>query len=117
MEADARALVLMNKKENILSEELGSYVIEEGIRYISGAFVQDGMVNLMLTTSEDVSDEEFEKLYEDYDYEAFPEDVEIEDMEDEYNPTWKFIFKFSEDHEEVEEMLNEIISIHAFNIK
>lgn len=115
---DAKSLVLMEKENGILTKELGSYEIEAGLEYVYKAFVEEGKVNLFLTTPNDVNDEEFNEIFDRYDFEFYAQKgYEIEEVEDEYNPVWVVIFDFSEEHEEIIEMLNETISYHEGEIK
>lgn len=114
---EAKSLVLMNKKNGILEEELGSYEIEDGLEYIFKAYVEDGIVKLFLTTDRDVSDEEYNEVFDMYDGSFTGEEgFEIEEVEEEYNPVWSVSFEFDGDYDKVKEKLNYIIKKHKNEI-
>ena len=115
---EATSLVLMKKENGILATELGSYKVEEGLNYVFKAYVEDNKVKIYLTTDRDVSDEEYTKIYDLYNYSIFEEEkFTIEDVDDEYNPVWLVEFEFSQDDEINEENINSIIKIHSKEIK
>ncbi|MCX7694283.1 MAG: hypothetical protein N2Z71_01015 [Caloramator sp.] len=113
MEIDAKALVLMKRENGVLQEELGSYEIEEGLNLVYKAYVEDNKVYLFLTTKDDVSDEEFTQIYDMYQVERYSQKgYNVEEIDDEYNPMWCVEIDYVDDHEEMEERLNEVISFH-----
>lgn len=115
---DAKSLVLMDRENNILTKELGSYQIESGLELVFKAYVENGITNLFLTTDRDVTDEEFNEVFDNYDIEFLSQKgYEIEEVEDEYNPVWVVRFDFSEEHLNMQEALNEVISYHQGEIQ
>jgi len=115
---EATSLVLMKKENGILATELGSYKVEEGLNYVFKAYVEDNKVKIYLTTDRDVSDEEYTKIYDLYNYSIFEkEKFIIKDVDDEYNPVWLVEFEFSQDDEINEENINSIIKIHSKEMK
>lgn len=113
MEIDAKALVLMKRENGVLQEELGSYEIEEGLNLVYKAYVENDKVYLFLTTKDDVSDEEFTQIYDMYEVEKYSQmGYNVEEIDDEYNPMWCVEIDFVDDHEEMEERLNKVISFH-----
>lgn len=115
---EATSLVLMKKENGILTTELGSYKVEEGLNYVFKAYVEDNKVKIYLTTDRDVSDEEYTKIYDLYDCSVFEkEKFIIEDVDDEYNPVWLVKFELSQDDETNEENINNVIKIHSKEIK
>ena len=115
---EATSLVLMKKENGILATELGSYKVEEGLNYVFKAYVEDNKVKIYLTTDRDVSDEEYTKIYDLYNYSIFEkEKFTIEDVDDEYNPVWLVEFEFSQDDEINEENINSVIKIHSKEMK
>ncbi|MBZ4662964.1 MAG: hypothetical protein JG776_646 [Caloramator sp.] len=113
MEIDAKALVLMKRENGVLQEELGSYEIEEGLNLVYKAYVEDGKVYLFLTTKDDVTDEEYTQIYEMYDIEKYSQmGYKVEEIDDEYNPMWCVELDFVDDHEEMQERLNDVILFH-----
>lgn len=115
---EATSLVLMKRENGILTTELGSYKVEEGLSYVFKAYVEDNKVKIYLTTDRDVSDEEYTKIYDLYNYSMFEkEKFTVEDIDDEYNPVWLVEFEFSQDDEINEENINNVIRIHSEEIK
>lgn len=115
---EATSLVLMKRENGILTTELGSYKVEEGLSYVFKAYVEDNKVKIYLTTDRDVSDEEYTKIYDLYNYSMFEkEKFTVEDIDDEYNPVWLVEFEFSQDDEINEENISNVIKIHSEEIK
>jgi hypothetical protein len=113
MEIDAKALVLMKRENGVLQEELGSYEIEDGLNLVYKAYVEGGKVYLFLTTKDDVTDEEFTQIYDMYDIEKYSQmGYTVEEIDDEYNPMWCVELDFVDDHEEMQDRLNEVILFH-----
>lgn len=118
MAIDAKGLVLMRSENGILSTELGSYEINEGLDLVYKAYVIEDLVKLFVTTENDVTDEEYNEIFDEYDSEKLIEEgFEIEEVEDEYNPVWCISLKYSEDHDDMEEDLNYVISYHIRELK
>lgn len=115
---DAKGLVLMQRENGILTDELGSYEVESGLEFVYKAYVELDTVKLFLTTDRDVEDEEYNEIYDNYNLEGLEEmGFEVEEIEDEYNPVWCIKFKFEEEHSTMEDSLNEAISFHANELK
>lgn len=113
MEIDAKALVLMERENGTLKEELGSYEIDEGLNLVYKAYVENNRVYVYLTTPDDVSDEEYTEIFDKYPVEKYSEmGYEVVEIDDEYNPVWCVTFEFTDDHDEMEAMLNQIIGFH-----
>lgn len=110
---EASSIVLMERINGILEKELGSYEIAEGLECVYKAYVEDNVVHLHLTTNGDVDDEQYTKLFEDYDVEKLVSlGIQVTEDDEEYNPVWQLAFPFVEEHEIMEKRLNEILSIH-----
>lgn len=115
---DAKGLVLMQKENGVLTNELGSYEIETGLELVYKAYVEQKTVKLFLTTNRDVEDDEYNEIYDNYDLKALEsKGFKIEEIDDEYNPVWCIKFKFEEEHSVVEEALNDAISFHENELK
>jgi hypothetical protein len=118
MGTEAKGLVLMNKENGILTHELGSYEILGGLELVYKAYVEEGLVKLFLTTSRDVTDEEYNEVFDKYEDEVLTmEGFELEEVEDEYNPVWCVTLKYLEDFGDMEEDLNFIITSHKDQIE
>jgi hypothetical protein len=118
MASDAKGLVLMKKESGILTQELGSYEINGGLELVYKAFVEEGKVKLYLTTDKDVTDEEYNEVFDEYEEETLVnEGFSLEEVEDEYNPVWCVTFDYKEEFEDMEEDLNFIITYHKNQIE
>lgn len=117
---DFSALVLMEKDKDTghLIKEIGSYAVNEGAVYVNKLYVIDGEINLYFQVNKDVEDWEYSAVYDLFDVEAFETlGYDIEEVDDEFNPTWMISFPFDEDHEEVRAILNELCNLIKDNIE
>lgn len=115
---EASSIVLMERINGILENELGSYEIEEGLECVYKAYVEDNTVHMYLTTDVDVDDEQYTKLFEEYDVEKLTSlGIQVTEDDEEYNPVWQLTFPFIEEHELMEDRLNEILSLHVNMLK
>ena len=115
---DAKGLVLMQRENGILTDELGSYEIESGLEFVYKAYVELDTVKLFLTTDRDVEDEEYNEIYDNYNLEGLEKlGFEVEEIEDEYNPVWCIKFRFEEEYSTVESSLKDAISFHVNELK
>lgn len=108
------SLVLMerDKNKNIFLRELGSYEVNDGAEYITKMYYDGEKVNVYFDTNKDVEDWEYTAIFDLFDDAAFEgEGYEIEEVEDEYNPTWKVTFPFIEEHEEMEKKLKALCDL------
>ncbi|MGL5615077.1 MAG: DUF6762 family protein, partial [Sarcina sp.] len=97
---DFSSLVLMEKdnETGFLGKELGSYKIEDGGEFVKRLFVYKDKVNLMFDTKNDVEEWEYSAIFDLFDVTDFIEKgYEIEENDDEYNPTWVITFDYEED--------------------
>ncbi|MGL4451952.1 MAG: DUF6762 family protein [Sarcina sp.] len=120
---DFSSLVLMEKdnETGFLGKEIGSFSVGEGAKFVRRLFVYKEEVTLVFDTKRDVEEWEFSAIFDLFNIDAFKEaGYEIEEDEEEYNPTWKIIFKYDEELEEHEEMravLNDICNLIEVNMK
>ncbi|MFA9399157.1 MAG: DUF6762 family protein [Clostridiaceae bacterium] len=108
---DFSALVLMerDKETKFLTKELGSYQVSEGAEYINKLFYDGEKINLYFDTIKDVLEWEYSAIFDLFNMGSFIEKgLEIEEIEEEYNPTYLVKFSFNEEHEEMREILNDI---------
>ena len=106
---DFSSLVLMekDKETGFITKELGSFEVNEGALYVRKLFVVDNIVNLYFDTNKDVEEWEYSAIYDVFNMELFEnEGFEIEEVDDEYNPTFLINFKYKDDHEYIEEKLS-----------
>ncbi|MBP1889459.1 hypothetical protein J2Z53_001040 [Clostridium moniliforme] len=111
---DFSSLVLMEKDKNtgFISKELGSFSVDEGALFVKKFYVEDGVVNVYFDTNKDVLEWEYSAIYDLFNEDVFREKGYIleEDLE-EYNPTFILKFDYLNDHNLMQEKVNEIISL------
>ena len=111
---DFSSLVLMekDKETGFITKELGSFQVSEGALYVKKLFVLNDEVNLFFDRNKDVEDWEYSAIYDLFNYEAFvKEEFEIEDILDEYNPTFLIKFKYVDDYEIMKERINRCVEL------
>ncbi|MCM0646972.1 hypothetical protein NBE98_01115 [Clostridium swellfunianum] len=111
---DFSSLVLMERdnETNFFLKEIGSYKVHEGAAYVTKFFYNGEKVNLVFDTKRDVEEWEFSAIFDLFNLEAFEDNgFIIEEMVEEYNPTWVLKFDFIEDHGEMEDKINEACTI------
>lgn len=111
---DFSSLVIMqkDKETGYLIKELGSYQAGDGAKYVTKLHETDGDVILYFDTNRDVSEWEYSAIYDLLDYDLFRNSsLDIEDVDDEYNPSWKVILKYKDEHNEMKEDLDKVCSI------
>lgn len=111
---DFSSLVLMEKdrETGFISKELGSFQVSEGALFVKKLYVIDEIVNLYFDTNKDVEEWEYSAIYDVFNYEAFSkEEFDIEDMLDEYNPTFLIKFKYVDDYGFMKERLTRCVEL------
>ena len=106
---DYSSLILMERdnETGFVTKELGSYKVSEGAEYIKGFYVKGESVYIKFDTNKDVEEWEYSAIYDVFNMELFEnEGFEIEEVDDEYNPTFLINFKYKDDHEYIEEKLS-----------
>ena len=106
---DYSSLILMERdnETGFVTKELGSYKVSEGAVYIKGFYVKGDSVYIKFDTNKDVEEWEYSAIYDVFNMELFEnEGFEIEEVEDEYNPTFLINFKYKDDHDYIEEKLS-----------
>ena len=70
-------------------------------------YVKRDNVYIKFDTNKDVEEWEYSAIYDVFDMELFEnEGFQIEEVDDEYNPTFLINFKYKDDHEYIEEKLS-----------
>jgi hypothetical protein len=117
-------LLLMKKdmETGFLIEEIGSYKINNHIEYIDKIFLfeEDGksFIYLRITTNEINEDWKYYGIFDLYNNEVFSEKIcDIEEYNEDYNPKWILKIQYSNNYEEMENVLNEILAIHAAELE
>lgn len=111
-------LVLMqkDKETGFFTQTVDSYKIEAGIELIENTYLveEEGGYFIYLTlTTADVEDYQYYGIYDLYDEEIFGSfGVELLDGSGEYNPRWIIKIKYSEDRNEMEQLINRLVEVH-----
>ncbi|GAB6148852.1 DUF6762 family protein [Clostridium novyi] len=112
---DFAALVLMEvDKDNKFIREMGSYEVNDGAEYITKFYYNDeeAKVKLYFDTHKDVEEWEYTAIYDLFDVEVFEnKGFEVEEKDDEYNPTWILKFNYIDDYKNMVEKLIEVCEL------
>lgn len=111
---DFSSLVIMEKEAStgFLTKEVGSYEVHEGAEYVTRLYKENNEVIIYFDTNKDVEEWEFSAIYDLFPYEIFEkEEIEINDKDDEFNPTWNVKVSYSEKHEDMKDILNHICDL------
>lgn len=112
MDFSSLVLIEKDKATGMIIKELGSYTVNEGAAYVTKLYCIDGDVSLFFDTKRDVEEWEYSAIFDLFEKEAFNElGYEIEEKDDEYNPTWVVKFKYDEEHEEMRAVINEVCNL------
>ncbi|WP_461207074.1 DUF6762 family protein [Clostridium sp. DL1XJH146] len=113
------SIVLMEvDNEDRFVRELGSYKVDEGSEFVRKFNYRDNEVSLYFDTGKDVEDWEFTAIYDVFDLEKFNEaELEIEEKDDEYNPTWVIKFDYINSIAMMEEKLRVVLQLIEEEIK
>lgn len=111
---DFSSLVLMEKDKDtgFITKELGSFQVSEGALFVKKLFVINEEVNLLFDTNKDVEEWEYSAIYDLFNYDSFvKEEFEIEDVLDEYNPTFLIKFNYADDYEFMKERITKCVNL------
>ncbi|AYE33481.1 DUF6762 family protein [Clostridium septicum] len=111
---DFSSLVLMekDKETGFITKELGSFEVSEGALYVKKLFVLDNIINLYFDTNKDVEEWEYSAIYDLFNYKVFEENgFTVEDVLDEYNPTFMIRFDYNEDYAVIKEKLDKCVKL------
>ena len=111
---DYSSLILMDKDKEtgFVVKEIGSYNVSEGAEYIKSFYVLDDKVYIKFDTNKDVEEWEYSAIYDVFNMNSFEQEgFEIEEVEDEYNPTYLVKFKYEDNREYISEKLSLCIEL------
>ena len=117
---DFSSLVLMEKDKDtgFMVKELGSYEVAGGAEYIKKMFYDGNKVNIYFDTNRDVEEWEYSAIFDLFNEDNFIEQqYNIEQIDDEYNPTWLVKFDYHEEHSTMLSKLNSLCSLINTNIE
>ncbi|SHI62567.1 hypothetical protein SAMN02745163_00511 [Clostridium cavendishii DSM 21758] len=116
---DFSSLVLMerDKETGLFKKEIGSYSVGDGAEYVRKLYVIENEVTMIFDTKVDVEEWQFSAIFDLFNKKAF-EDLgyKIEDIDEEYNPTFKINFSYEEEHEEMKAIINELCNLIKVNM-
>ena len=100
-------LMEKDKESNLFVRELGSYEVSDGAEYVTKMYYDGEKVNMFFDTNKDVEEWEYSAVFDSFDYNIFSNSgYEIEDVDDEYNPTWRLKFDYKLEHMDMKEQIN-----------
>ena len=111
---DYSSLILMERdnETGFVSKEVGSFQVSEGAEFVKNFYVIGDTVYFIFDTKEDVEEWQYSAIYDLFDYELFKgEGLDIEDIEDEYNPTFLVKFEYKDDYDYLKEKLDLCIEL------
>ena len=111
---DYSSLILMERdnETGFVSKEVGSFQVSEGAEFVKNFYVKGDEVYFVFDTKEDVEEWQYSAIYDLFDYELFKgEGLDIEDIEDEYNPTFLVKFEYKDDYDYLKEKLDLCIEL------
>ncbi len=111
---DFSSLVLMekDKETGFIKKELGSYSVDESALFVKKFFLEGEEVNLYFDTNKDVEEWEYSAIYDLFNKDVFEEKgYKVEEDLDEYNPTFILKFDYVDDHNKMQDKVNEILSL------
>ena len=111
---DYSSLILMEREveTGFISKELGSYKVLDAAEFVKSFYVKGNTVFLQFDTNKDVEEWEYSAIYDLFNYDAFKEEgFKIEDVDDEYNPTFLVEFNYEDDREYIQEKLELILEL------
>lgn len=111
---DYSSLILMERdnETGFVSKEVGSFQVSEGAEFVKNFYVKGDTVYFIFDTKEDVEEWQYSAIYDLFDYELFKgEGLDIEDIEDEYNPTFLVKFEYKDDYDYLKDKLDLCIEL------
>jgi carboxylesterase type B len=112
MDFSSLVLIEKDKETGFIKKELGSFEVNEGALFVKKLYVLDGIVNMYFDTNKDVEEWEYSAIYDLFNKEAFVEKgYELEEDEEEYNPTYIIKFEYKDDYNEMKEKIHEVVAI------
>ncbi|CDM69353.1 hypothetical protein CM240_2210 [Clostridium bornimense] len=104
------SLVLIERdSEGKFLKEYDSFNAEEGAEYITKFYTDRSNIYIVFDTNSDVEDWEFTGIFDLFDRESFTEaGYTINDIEEEYNPTFEVIIPFEDDYDYINDKLQDV---------
>lgn len=112
-----------DKKTGLFEKELQTLSISKYEKYVLNIYALENenrqiFLNIKLTTEKDVSDWEYNAIYDYYDTSIFEnEGYNINECEEEYNPTWEIVIPYIDNNNGLTSIVNNILEIHYKELK
>ena len=112
MEYSSLILMERDNETGFVSKEVGSFQVSEGAEFVKNFYVKGDEVYFVFDTKEDVEEWQYSAIYDLFNYELFKgEGLDIEDVEDEYNPTFLIKFEYKDDYDYLKDKLDLCIEL------
>ncbi|MDR3593947.1 DUF6762 family protein [Clostridium sp.] len=112
MDFSSLVLIEKDKETGFIKKELGSFEVNDGAVFVKKLYVLDEFVYLYFDTNKDVEEWEYSAIYDLFNTEAFIEKgYEIEEDDEEYNPTFIIKFEYKDDYDLMKEKIQQVVSI------
>ena len=111
---DFSSLILMERdnETGFVTKEIGSFEVGEGAKYIKSFYVQGEDVFIKFDTYDDVEEWQYTAIYDYFDYTIFEKhDMDIEDIEETFNPTFLIKYNYNDNFEYLKEKLDLAIDL------
>ena len=111
---DFSSLILMERdnETGFVTKEIGSFEVGEGAKYIKSFYVQGEDVFIKFDTYDDVDEWQYTAIYDYFDYTIFERnDMDIEDVEETFNPTFLIKYNYNDNFEYLKEKLDLAIDL------
>lgn len=110
---DFSSLVLIERdNEGKFLKEHGSYKVNQGAEFVTKFYMSGSKLYIEFSTGRDVEEWEYSAIYDLMSIENIENSgYKVEEMLDEYNPSWRICFDFNEDHNEMEDKINDILDM------
>lgn len=112
-------IILMEKeqKSGFLTKECGSYTVTGNEAQLHQIYVidtpDDKQIHIKLTCDKETDDWEYEAIFDYYDTDVLlPYVTTIIEEDEHFNPVWALTLPFSENQQEMEEILTNILQTH-----
>ncbi len=123
MEDTLIVIMLKDEKTGFFESELGAFSLEEYEEYLVNVYgvEKNDNITLYMTVSlgKEVADWEFNAIFDYYDIDnitKLSQVINMEEVEDCYNPTWIIKLKYDENIQAMRERLLEILKSHKLEL-
>lgn len=118
MDFSSLVLIERDKETNAFKGEMDSFNVGEGAEYITKFFFDGELINIYFDTKKDVEEWEFSAVFDNFNVDAFTEKgYSIEEIDDEYNPTYRVKFEYKDEYSYIGEKLNEVCNLIKYNME